>query len=102
MSIIENLELSAECPEIVNEFIRRNRKLKYDYYNEQLRHIVWTESALFMREEYLRNKRIQDYRKLHPKKEITIDDKMNYYLRKKVGLVGKVGRPPKTIEEFEN
>lgn len=99
MNTIENLELSAECPEIVNEFIRRNRKLKYDYFNEKLYHVVWTNTALMMREEFLRNKRMEEYRKLHPKKEITIDEKMNYYLRKKVGLVGKVGRPPKTIEE---
>lgn len=95
MSIIDVLVLSAENPEILDEFLKRMRKLKFDLYNGKMYNIIWNQSALLKREEFLRDKRLEDYRKIHPKKEIIINNQMNYYLRRKVGLVGRVGRPIK-------
>jgi hypothetical protein len=91
---IPKLVLTNQDMELLLEFMDRRRK-KYDTLNGKLYHIVWTTSAKQERERIMVERRKAIYREKHPKKESTaIDETMSYYLRKKIGLLRPVGRPP--------
>lgn len=66
---------------ILEDFLDRPRRLKYDEYKGKLYHVVWSPEAEKMRKERQLELRRQKYRNenpLKPKKELS------YYLRKKI------------------
>lgn len=89
---METLLLTAENDSILpilENFLDRPRKLKYDTYNGKVYLIVWDESALNLRKERLNAKRKEEY----ASKEITP------YIARKMGIPLKArGRPRKQTE----
>ena len=78
---------------ILENFLDRPRKLKFDLYDGKLYHIIWSESAL-----KLRKQRISFF-----KRELYKNTEMTPYIKQKLGISNtnpKRGRPSKII--FEN
>jgi hypothetical protein len=88
-SNMETLLLTAEDDSILpilENFLDRPRKLKYDMYNGKIYHVVWDTSALQLRRERLNAKKKEEY----ASKEITP------YISRKMGIPVKArGRPKK-------
>jgi hypothetical protein len=86
---METLLLSAEDDSILpilENFLDRPRKLKYDMYNGKIYNVVWDKSALNLRKERLNAKRKEEY----ASKLVTP------YIARKMGLPVKArGRPKK-------
>jgi hypothetical protein len=74
---------------ILENFLDRPRRLKYDEYNGKLYQIIWTEEAEKMRKDRQLELRRQKYRNTHPEKP---KHDVSLYLRKKM----------KRIEEEHN
>jgi hypothetical protein len=66
---------------ILEEFLDRPRRLKYDHYHGKLYQIVWTPAAEKMRKERQLELRRQKYRDEHPEKP---KNDVSLYLRKKM------------------
>jgi hypothetical protein len=74
---------------ILENFLDRPRKLKYDMYNGKLYNVVWDKSALNLRKERLNAKRKEEY----ASKVITP------YIARKMGIPVKArGRPKKQTD----
>lgn len=75
---------------ILENFLDRPRKLKYDTYNGKMYRIIWEESALKLRRERLNTRKKEEYKE----KAITP------YISSKMGIPKKSrGRPRKIISE---
>lgn len=87
---METLLLTAEDDTILpilENFLDRPRKLKFDTYDGKLYHVIWDSSALELRKERINAKRKEDYKL----KTITP------YISRKLGVPLKArGRPRKT------
>ena len=71
---------------ILENFLDRPRKLKYDSYDGKIYHIIWDESALKLRNERLNAK----------KRDLYKTTLITPYIRQKMGIpVKKHGRPKK-------
>lgn len=97
----EELILSAKNQDIVDEFLLRPRKLKYDFYNGKLYRIIWSKDA---HDQLLEKKKIEQknkYRETYQKKEKE-PKPISLYLRHKMGMpIQKKGRPKKQESEFQ-
>ena len=97
----EQLILSADHQEILAEFLLRPRKLKYDFYNGKLYHILWSSSAKEQLEEKKKIEQKNKYRETYQKKEKK-DQPVSLYLRHKMGMpILKKGRPKKQESELQ-
>jgi hypothetical protein len=65
---------------ILENFLDRPRRLKYDEYNGQLYHIIWTAEAHQLRKERQLELRRHKYQAIHPPRP---KPEMSLYLRKK-------------------
>jgi len=97
----EELILSSDNQEILAEFLLRPRKLKYDFYNGKLYHIVWSSSATEQLDEKKKREQKNKYRETYQKKEKE-PKPISLYLRHKMGMpIQKKGRPKKQESEFQ-
>lgn len=87
---METLVLTADDHSILpilENFLDRPRKLKYDTYNGKLYHVIWEYSALQLRKERINTRKKEEYKT----KEITP------YIARKMGVPLKPrGRPRKS------
>jgi len=81
---------------ILENFLDRPRRLKYDEYNGQLYHIVWTNDALILRKERQLELRRQKYQASHPPRP---KPNMSLYLRKKQQRIQEKAKYEKELRE---
>jgi hypothetical protein len=72
---------------ILEDFLDRHRRTKYDHYNGKLYHVIWTPEALRMRKDRQLELRRQKYREEHPEKP---KPELSAYLRKKQERISKL------------
>ena len=88
--MIQDLVLSMDSPvEMLDYFLSKPRKLKYDFYKNVLYHVIWKDDVLAVRVERIREIRLAAYKnKPKPEKCPKVkEEKISHYLRVKMGLV---------------
>jgi hypothetical protein len=82
---------------ILENFLDRPRRLKYDEYNGKLYHVIWTADADKLRKEHQLSLRRQKYQDAHPPRP---KPTISLYLRKKQKRIEEKSQPKEIIGNF--